>query len=90
MLWICLDNEYLAVLDRILYVHKTLYVHLFGDLLCICLDRLKVLLADMKRRDDACGVAGMYARELDMLHYGRHESVRSVGDGVRFTLCRVI
>ena len=65
-------------------------MHLLRDLPGVLLDGLKVLRVDVLRRKDACGVAGVDAGQLDVLHDRRHICVGSVADGVRLALQCVV
>ncbi|OPY04451.1 MAG: hypothetical protein A4E66_02588 [Syntrophus sp. PtaB.Bin001] len=72
--------------DGVLDVHKADNLEFDGDGLCVFIDRFQVLGGDADRRNDAGGIAGMDARQLDVLHDGRDKGVRSVRDGVGLRL----
>ena len=54
------------------------------------LDGFNILFRNMSGRNDACGVTGVYACKLDMLHNSRNECVCSVTDRICFTFHRMI
>ena len=81
-----LQNIHFSVLDGILHIHQTFDMHLFRNLSRIFFDRFYIFLGNVHGRQDTCRVAGMYAGQLDMLHYRRNESMGSVTDGVGLAL----
>ena len=65
-------------------------MHLLRNLPRVLLDRLHALRRNMHGRNNTCRIAGVNARQLDMLHHRGHKSVGTVADGVRLTLQSVI
>jgi hypothetical protein len=45
---------------------------------------------DTDRRDDTCRITGMNSGQLDMFHYGRYESIRTVCNCIGFSLNRIV
>ena len=60
-------------------------MHLFGDLSGVFLDGLHIFGRNMYRWNDAGRVTGMYAGQLNMLHYCRDKGVSAVTDGICLT-----
>ncbi len=65
-------------------------MHFFSDLSRVLADGLKILFRNMPRRNDAGGVAGVNAGELDVLHDGGHEGMSTVADRVRLALHGIV
>ena len=76
--------------DRVLDVHQADDVQRDGDLARVVADGLQVQRRDADRGDDAGGVPGVDARQLDVLHDRGDEGVGAVGDGVGLGLDGVL
>ena len=87
---ICFQHIYLTVLDRILHVHKTYHMHLFGDLSGVFLDGCQLLVRDVLGRDHTCRVTGVDTCQLNVLHNRRYISVGTVADGICLALQSMI
>ena len=83
---VCLQHVYFAVLDCILHVHRTYYVHLFCDTACVIADCLYLILGQISGRKDTSGVSGMDTCQLDVLHNCRNKYVLAITDRICFTL----
>ena len=84
------EHVYLAILDGILHVHQTFYMHLFRNLSGVLLDGLHIFRGNVKRWDDTGRVSGVDTCQLDMLHDSRHKGMFSVTDGIRLTLQGIV
>ena len=85
-----LQHVHLAVFDGVLHIHQALDMHLLGDLSGIFLDGLQIFRGNVHGRNDAGGVSGMDACQLNVLHDRRHKGVGTVADGIRLTFHGVV
>ena len=60
-------------------------MHFLCDFLRVFFDDPYVFLGNVHRRDDTCGIAGMYSGKFDMLHNCRNKCMISVADSIGFT-----
>ena len=65
-------------------------MHLLRDLPGVLLDGLHILQGNVYGGDDAGGVSGVDAGQLNVLHDRRHKGVGSVADGVGLTFHGVV
>ena len=84
-----LDDVHLAVLDRELHVHEAHDLELRGNPARVVENRRLSVLGNRDRGEHAGRVAGVDARELDMLHDRRNEDVIAVGKRIGLALHRV-
>ena len=61
-------------------------MHFLSNLSGVLLDRLHILRRDVYGRDDASGVTGVNAGQLDMLHHCWNKRMGAVADGIRLAL----
>ena len=65
-------------------------MHFLRDLAGVLFNGLQIVLRDMSGRNDACGVAGVNACELNVLHDGGNIGVLTVADRVCLALHSVV
>ena len=87
---VCFQHIYFIVFDGILHIHQPLNAHFLCDFSGVFLDGFDILFRNMSGRNDACGVTGVYACKLDMLHNSRNKGMCAVTDGICFTFHCVI
>ena len=83
---ICLDDKYLAVLNRILHIHQANNMQLLCDLSGVVFQSFDLLFCQSSRGNDTSRVTGVNTSQLDMLHNRRNEYMLTIAYCVRFTL----